>query len=175
MNLARSPGYLTHLTLYVVAATVLYFVSTPEITGNLTERQQRDFHVAAFSSSTNVASPVSLAQVQSGKVDLGSVSFLAPAGDITVTTSGHDLHKVTVLERHPDWQLVEYHYGNSHDSTSRYRAFKARVEPVSYRVTMDMGLFLSAVMLVVPVWIVAAAINALWNRIARRTKASEQA
>jgi|SRR5579859_97695 len=172
-NTKRSPGYVTHLVVYVLAVTVMYFVSTPEITGKLSDRQQRDFHVAAFSPSTNVAYPVSLAQLNDGKVDLGSVSFLAPPGDITVSASGHDLHKVTVLERHPDWQLVEYHYGNSHDSKSRYRAFKARIEPVSYRVTMDIGLFLSAVILVVPAWIVAALINAVWNRAARMTKRSE--
>src|SRR5438552_455272 len=133
-----SPGYLTYLVVYVVMVTAMYFASTPEVTGNFTERQERDFHIAAVSL-TKAAKDTSyvafsLAQFKTGKVDLASVSFLLPQGDIKIDVPG--LHKVTVLERHPDWQLVEYHYGNTHDSISRYRAFKDRIEPVSYRITM---------------------------------------
>jgi hypothetical protein len=177
-----SPGNLTHFVVYAVALTAMYFTSTPEITGNFTERQERDFHVAAvrLKKDAKDASYVaySLAQLKAGKVDLASVSFLLPQ-DITdgdaMDVPGSDLHRVTVLERHPDWQLIKYSYGNTHDSISRYRAFKDRIEPVSYRVTMHMGIFISAFVLLIPAVIVSAVINAIWNAIARRKKSSDAA
>ena len=175
----NSPGYLTHLVVYAAAVTAMYFASTPEVTGNLTERQERDFHVAAvkLTKDANDATYVafSLAQLKTGEVDLASVSFLLPERDIKINDRGADLHKVTVLERHPDWQLVEYRYGNTHDSISRYRAFKDRIEPVSYRITMDMGLFFSAIVLLIPASIVSILINAIWRAIARRKKAADVA
>ena len=175
----NSPGYLTHLVVYAVAVTAMYFVSTPEVTGNFTERQERDFHVAAVKLTKDATDATyvafSLAQLKTGKVDLASVSFLLPEGDIKINVQGADLHKVTVLERHPDWQLVRYDYGNTHDSTSRYRAFKDRIEPVSYRITMDMGLFVSAIVLLIPASIVSALFNAIWRAIARRKKAVDVA
>ena len=176
---ANSPGYLTHLVVYAVAVTAMYFVSTPEVTGPFNERQERDFHIAAakLTKDSNDTTYVafSLAQLKTGKVDLASVSFLLPEGNIKIDVSGHDLHKVTVLERHPDWQLVEYDYGNTHNSSSRYRAFKDRIEPVSYRITMDMGLFFSAIVLLIPASIVSILINAIWRAIVRRKKAADVA
>ena len=174
-----SPGYLTHLVVYGLAVTAVYYASTPEVTGNFTERQERDFHIAAvrLTKTAKEASYValSLAQLKAGKVDLASVSFLLPQGDIKINDPGADLHEVTVLERHPDWQLVEYYYGDTHDSISRYRAFRHRIEPVSYRITMDVGLVFSAIVLLVPAVIVSALINAVWKRVARRRKASDGA
>ena len=173
----NSPGYLTHLVVYGLAVTAMYYASTPAVTGNFTERQERDFHIAAvrLPKAAKEASYVafSLAQLKAGKVDLASVSFLLPRGDIKINVPGADLHEVTVIERHPDWQLVEYHYGNTHDSISRYRAFRNRIEPVSYRITMDMGLVFSALVLLIPAVIVSALINALWKRRARRRQASD--
>lgn len=172
---ADSPGCLTHIVLFVVAATVLYFVSTPEVTGSLTEGQERDFHVAAASvvkdGNASEIVAVSLAQIKAGKVDLASVSFLLPQGDIKINAQS-DYHKVTVLERHADWQLVEYRFGNTHDSTSRYRAFRDRIEPISYRITADIGIFFSALVLLVLTTIVSAIINAAWRRVAGRKKAA---
>lgn len=170
-----SPGRLTHFVVYAVALTVMYFARTPEITGNFTENQASHFHVAAvrLKAEPNKGgyAAYSLAQLNSGKVDLASLSFLLPQ-DVIASDAlgivGHDTHRVRVLERHPDWQLVEYQYGNTHDSVSRYRAFKDRIEPVSYRVTMHMGLMLAAIVLLFPAWIVGAIINAIWNAIARR-------
>jgi hypothetical protein len=168
---ARSPGYLTHLAIYAVALTALYIAGTREVTGSFDERQQRDFHIAAVSAATGPKGPTyvaySLAQLRAGKLDPPPATFLLPQGDIRIDAAG-DLHRVAVLERHPDWQLVEYRYGNSHNSTSRYRAYRDRVEPVSYRITMDMGLFFSALLLLVPTSLVAALINAAWKAIARR-------
>jgi hypothetical protein len=166
-----SPGFLTHLVVYAVMLVAMYHTGTPEVTGNFTERQERDFHVAAVNLAKGATpEPVSLGQIKAGKVDMSSLSFLLPQGDIKVAVPGHDFHKVTVLERHADWQLVEYRYGNGHDSVSRYRAFRDRVEPVSYRVTLDPGLLFNAIVLLIPAWIVAALINAVWNAVARRRK-----
>lgn len=166
-----SPGCTTYLVIYVVVVTAMYFASTPTTTKNFDERQERDFHVAAvnLAKSANYVS-FFLALLKAGKKDLSSVSFLLPLGDIKMDVSGHDLHKVTVLERHPDWQLVEYHFGNSHSSTSRYRAFKDRIEPVSYRMTAHIGIFFNAIVALIPAAIVSALINAIWNAVGRRRK-----
>ena len=173
----KSPGFLTYLVIYVVAAVTMYFASTPEVTGDFTDRQARDFHIAVVGLTDGATaggfSWVSLAQVRSEKFDLASVAFLLPQGEIKIESAGSDLHKVTVLERHSDWQLVEYHYGNSHDSISRYRAFKDRIEPVAYRVTMHAGMLLSALLLLVPVVIVSALVNAVWKWGAGRRKLSD--
>ena len=166
----HSPGRWTHFALYVAMVTIMYFASTPEIVGNLSESEERHFHVAAvrLKQGANESKFVgySLQYLKSGKVDLVSVSFLLPEGIIDIP--GGDIHTVTVLERHPDWQLVEYGYGNTHDSVSRYRAFKDRVEPVSYRITMHPGIFLWALILVIPAGLLGALFNAVWNAARRR-------
>jgi len=117
-----SPGFLTHLLVYGVAVTAMYFASTPEVTGNFTERQERDFHIAAVSRAKGAKEAryvgISLAQLKAGKVDLASVSFLLPPGDIKISIPSSDVHKVTVIERHPDWQLVEYYFGKGAPGSS---------------------------------------------------------
>jgi hypothetical protein len=177
-----SPGHLTHFVVYVVALTAMYFASTPEVTEHFTEGQERDFHVAAIKlikDANGVEGPVymaySLQLLKSGKVDLASVSFLLPQDAVNVFPDSGDINKATVLERHSDWQLIEYQFGNSHDSISRYRAFKDRIEPVSYRMTMNVGLFLGAIVLLIPVWIVSAVINAVWKAVTGRRKSGDKA
>jgi hypothetical protein len=127
-NKGSALGWLTHVAVYAVAVTAYYFWATPEITGTLTERQERDFHIAAVKlNKSNDADYVSftLQSLKAGKADATSVSFLLPRDEVQFQAGGgHDLHRATVVERHPDWQLVKYHYGNSHDSVSQYRAFK---------------------------------------------------
>ena len=173
---------LTKYVVYAVALPAMYFAMTPEITGNFTESQARGFRIAAVKLIKDAKDPkgaeymaYSLAQLQSGKVDLTSVSFLLPQDVTNIFPDIGDTNKATVLERHPDWQLIEYQFGNTHSSTSRYRAFKDRIEPVSYRITMGMGLLFGAIVLLIPVWIVSALINAIWNAIAGRKKSSDAA
>lgn len=168
-------GFLAFLVVYALMLVAMYFVSTPEVRGNFSERQERDFHVAAITPKDPNPVAVSLAQLKAGKVDLSSTIFLLPDGNIRMNVQGHDLHMVTVLERHPDWQLVEYHYGNTHDSISRYRAFKDRIEPVSYRITMHPGMVLTAVVLLVPAWVVYALMKAVWKRVAARGRTADAA
>ncbi|MSQ53031.1 MAG: hypothetical protein EXR28_14215 [Betaproteobacteria bacterium] len=173
----RSPGSLTKYVVYALALPVMYFAMTPEITGNFNEGQARGFRVAAVKQikDANGAAATdyfayTLLQIQSGKIDMASVSFLLPQNIVNVFPDSGDENSATVLERHLDWQLIEYRFGNSYSSTSRYRAFKDRVEPVSYRITMGIGLFFGAIFLLIPVWIVSAAINAIWNAVTRRNE-----
>ena len=158
----NSTGCVTQFIVYAVMLMAMYFINTPKVTEHFTEGQERDFHVAAINLTEN-ANPVtvSLAQLNAKQVDLSSISFLLPEGGININDQSGDLHMVTVLESHPDWQLVEYRYGNSHDSISRYRAFKDRIEPVSYQITMHPGIFFSAIVLLIPAWIVSVVINAV--------------
>ena len=48
----NSPGSKTHFVVYAAALTALYFWSTPEITGNFTQSQERGFYVAAVRQSS---------------------------------------------------------------------------------------------------------------------------
>ncbi len=171
-----SPGSLTHVVVYAIAFWAMYLAITPVVTGNYTENQARGFRVAAVS--LNETEPekkysvYSLADLraQPRTIDLSSKSFLLSQDVTNLFPDTGDTNRVTVLERHPDWQLVEYQFGNTHNSVSKYRAFKDHIEPVSYRVTMGPTLMIYAIFLLVPVWIVSAVINAIWSAVARRRK-----
>jgi hypothetical protein len=169
-NHDRSPGQWTAYILYVAMVTIMYFAITPKVVGPISEHEERDFHVAVVRLDRNADEPpfagYTIRFLKSGEVDPASISFLLPEGNIDIP--GGDAHTVTVLERHADWQLIEYRYGNSHDSTSLYRAFKDRIEPVSYHITMHPGVFLWAVILVFPAHLLGKRINAAWNAAARR-------
>jgi hypothetical protein len=154
-------GWWISATLYPVMVTLMYIASTPTSVGHLAEREERGFHVAAvrLKKSPDEARFVgyTLQQLKSGKVDPESVSFLLPDGAVDIRQA--DSHQVTVLERHADWQLVEYRHGNTHDTVSRYRAFRDRVEPVSYRITMHAGVVLWALLLLIPAGLLGALVN----------------
>jgi hypothetical protein len=51
--------------------------------------------------------------------------------------------------------------------------FKDRIEPVSYRVGMSIAIFFTAMVLVIPAWIVAFLVNVIWKAISRRKKSSD--
>ena len=81
----RSPGSLTKFVVYAVALPAMYFFMTPTVTGNFTEGHARGFRVVAarqIEDAKGVKSvgyiAYSLAQVQSGEIDLTSVYFLLP-------------------------------------------------------------------------------------------------
>ena len=174
-----SPGCMTHFLIYAVAAGAMYFAGTPEITGNFSAAQERDFHIAAVRTAPSAGDgrfvALTLAALNAEKIDAASLTFLLPDGADRVNIPGGDIHEVIVLERHPDWQLLEYRFGNTHDSVSRYRAFGNRVEPVSYRMTMSMGLFFSAIVLLVPSLILSSLVNVIWRRVSLRRKAAHGA
>jgi hypothetical protein len=174
-----APGPLTHVVIYAVSLVAMYFAITPEITENFTENQMRSFRVAAVSLSETApkakyaAYSLAAVQAQPRKIDLASMSFLLPQDVTNIFPDSGDTNKVTVLERHPDWQLVEYDFGNTYSSISRYRAFKDRIEPVSYRMTMSPGIMFYSIALLIPVWIVSAVINAIWNAVVGKKKSHD--
>jgi hypothetical protein len=169
----KSPGRWTFLVVYVAMVGVMYAVSTPEIAGSsLTEREERYFFVVVDqlkpANANERYQAASLRWLKSSKPDPTTVNFLLPEGAIEIYQGeGHDLHSATVLERHPEWQLVEYKYANTHSSVSRYRAYRDRVEPVSFRYGFGVAHAFSGVILVIPALIVAALVNLVWNIIAR--------
>ena len=169
----RSPGWWTHLVVYVAMVGAMYALSTPDIAGSsLTEREEREFHVAVERLKPDNAKEryqvASLRWLRSSKPDVTTVNFLLPEGPIEIYQGeGHDLHTATVLERHPDWQLIEYKYANTHSSVSRYRAYRDHVEPVSFRHGFSVGHALFGAVLVIPALIVAALVNLVWSNIAR--------
>ncbi len=69
-----------------------------------------------------------------------------------------------LVQKSSDWQLVEYRYANTVDSTSRYRAYADRVEPISHRVTSHPGLLIAFVLLALPVWLASFVVAWLWRR-----------
>jgi hypothetical protein len=162
---ARSRSRWAGIAAYAAMVAVMYVYSTPTTTANFSENERKKFKVAAMRLSPAAGESrflgVSLADIDSKKVDPASVSFLLPAGPIDIRQG--DLHEVVVLERHPDSQLVEYRYANTVNSDSRYRAYRDRVEPVSYRVTMHPGIFILAFVLVIPAalvqWLVRQALS----------------
>lgn len=175
----NSPGCLTNVVVYAIMLTAMYFAITPQVTGNFTENEASDFHVVAIrlkkgANDSNYV-PYSLARLMVEKVDSVSVSFLLPEDIIYIDDFGSDLHKVTVLEHYPDSQLIEYHYGNTHHSISTYRAFKDRIEPISYRVTMHPGILFGAIVLLIPARIVSTLINAIWSAVVRKKKSPNAA
>ena len=165
-----SAGTWAFFVIYVASLAWMYVASTPEVTGNFSEREERGFRVAAVKASGASGQReyvgYTLARLRQPGVDLSQVSFLLP--EKVVNIPGGDLHRATVLEDHSSWQLIEYDFGNTHSSLSRYRALKERVEPISYRVTFHPGIMIWAVILLVPALVVAAAMNWIWKAIARK-------
>lgn len=161
------------MLVYLAAVTIMYRVATPEMAGPaLTEREERNFRVAALrlKPAPQEAKFVgyTLSSIRSGKVDPSAISFLLPNEPFEIAQG--DIHSVSVLERHAEWQLVEYRFANTYDSVSRYRAFKDRIEPLSYRITMHPGVFIWAFLLLIPAWLVGALVNLVWPRLSREEK-----
>jgi hypothetical protein len=92
-------------------------------------------------------------------------SFLLPATEVVIDTG--DVHRAEVLEEHGDWQLIAFHYANTRTSTSVYRAYRDRVEPVSHRVTSHLGEPVLAVLLLLPAAIVAVVLRRVLRRMRR--------
>ena len=74
---------------------------------------------------------------------------------------------VKVLEDHGEWQLIEFNYSNTYDTTSVYKAFPDRVEPVYFRINAHVGQAMLALPLVVVVYVLAVSITFIRNWRAR--------
>ena len=136
-------------------------------TDDFTGRTAREFAIAAVGANDagNVEyRALNLEILNADNYDTTNLSFLLPQASVTIDVG--DIHEAEVLEDHGDWQLVAFHYSNTRTSTSVYRAYADRIEPVSYRLTSSVGHVFMAVFLLIPAlvatWIVSAIIA--WRR-----------
>lgn len=166
----RSLGCLTHFVVFVLVFVAFYKSQYPRVyTPPLSEGATRHFMVALAPhpvGSPAKVRPASLRDLREGRVDTSKFTFLLPPGPIEVDAES-DHHNVTVIERHADWQLIEYYYGNTSDSIGRYRAWRDRLEPVEYRVIADASLGVVAPVLLVISLLLSTLLNFAWRRVAR--------
>jgi hypothetical protein len=144
----------------------MYFASTPpeELT-DFTGRTGHEFTIAGVVTPAPGSKPeyrvFNLDYLNSEDVDLSGITFLLPVRSITINVG--DIHRAKVLEEHGDWQLVAFNYSNTRTSTSIYRAYSDRIEPVSYKLTSHVGQMFSAIILIVPVLIISTLITVFQN------------
>jgi hypothetical protein len=75
---------------------------------------------------------------------------------------------VKAPENHGDWQLIEFNYSNTYDSTSIYTVHLDRVEPVYFRINSHVGQVMLALPLVPVIYVLAVLITFIRNWRARR-------
>jgi len=163
----RPLGCLTYLAVYGLMVAIMYIVTTQKVPGDaLTRSEAAAFHIAVVAKKSPedkdgeiFAFSTTLDGYKNLHIDPARMSFLLPDRPVEVSREGANLHKITVLERHADWQLIEYHFGNTYSSKSRYRAYRDRVEPVSFHWVMSFGIFLNSIALVIPALLLVAIIN----------------
>jgi hypothetical protein len=108
--------------------------------------------VLAIGKSSSAPSYISLTleELDKTKGALSQVSFLLP--EDRVDLAGGSVHHVRVLERHADFQIVEYTYASGKWRTRlQYRAFRDRIVPLDRRTTNH----LAGLYAIVPVAILA--------------------
>ncbi len=160
-------GCLTFIVIYGLCLIVLYFATTQTRTEDFTGRIAHEFAIAAVAGSDGGTYRVlNLERLNAGNIDLTDLSFLLPKKSITINAG--DIHSAEVLEDHGDWQLIAFYYSNTRTSTSVYRAYQDRIEPISYRVTSSVGQFLGALTLLVPALLLSIMIAAILNWRANR-------
>ncbi len=162
----KTSGCLVFIVIYLFCLTVIFITSkNPEETKNFTGPLAKDFYIAAIvkteSGQTQEYKAFNLEYLNTGKPDLSGFSFLLPEKKITINVG--DIHHAEILEDHGEWQLVAFYYSNTHTSTSKYRAYKNRIEPISYKLTSHVGQFFSALILFIPALILSAIITAIIN------------
>ena len=173
-EIRKNSGCSTFVVIYGLCLIAMYLSSTPpEKTTDFTGRTARDFTVAGVITGHSNKEPkyrvFNLEYVNSGELDLTGVTFKLPSNSITINVG--DIHRAEILEEHDGWQLVAFHYSNTRTSTSIYRAYDNRIEPVSYKLTSHLGQAFSAIILLIPALVLSAIITAFLNWRARRRAA----
>lgn len=158
-----SRGGLFFLLIYLTFLIGSYLLSTYNAeTREFTADVARKFFIAGYIKSNSPQDReykmFSLEDLRSGDVNFSDITFLLPEKSITINTG--DIHKAKILEDHGEWQLVAFNYSNTHTSTSIYRAYNNRVEPASYKMTSSVGLGFSAIILILPAFILSKIIQA---------------
>lgn len=170
------PGCLSFLIIYVTSLLVMYFISSPTETEDFSGRTAVEFTVAAFATGYpddgNQNHVLNLEYLNAGNFDDIAYTFLLPKKEITIRAG--DIHRVEILEDNDDWQLVAFYYSNSRTSTSIYRAYANRIEPVSYRVTSSVGQLFTAIFLLLPAIVLSLIIAAIFTWRARRATRSTE-
>lgn len=168
---------MTFIVVYGLCLIVLYFASTRKQTEDFTGRTAHEFTVAGVSRSNQDAEVnyrvFNLERLNAGNIDLTDLTFLLPQESITINVG--DIHSAEVLEDHDDWQLIAFYYSNTRTSTSIYRAYPDRIEPVSYRMTSSVGQFFGAITLLVPALVLSILISAILNWRANRMRRTASA
>ena len=113
----KEPGCIVMVGLYFAILIPTYFYTLPEAeTKNFTGRTAHLFSVATFP--TDKARPEdfprvrSLEHVNSSEYSEENETFLLPQS--RVFFRGGNPHTAKILEKNADWQLVAFHYSNSH-------------------------------------------------------------
>ena len=151
--------------MWLVAVVIMFFVTrSAPVTTEFDERTARLFSIAVAEKTDKGIQykRTSLAIVQGRDPALPPVDYRLPETQITIDEG--DVHYVTVLEDHGEWQLIRFLYNNTYMGESIYRAYADRVEPVSFHMTSHIGQAMMAMFLVVPVYIAAWLITFIRNR-----------
>jgi len=162
----KSSGCMSFIVIYGLCLIGIYFAGTPpEETKEFTGRTAREFTVAGVMTG-NLNEGVTyrvfnLEYLNSGELDLTDLTFLLPERSATINVG--DIHRAEILEDNGEWQLVAFHYSNTRTSTSIYRAYRDRIEPVSYKLTSHVGQAFSAIIFVIPALVLSMIVTAILN------------
>lgn len=110
-----------------------------------------------------------LQRIEARSPNLPPLQFLLPQKEISIVHG--DFHRAKVIEDHGDWQIIEFYYSNTHNSTSRYKAYADRIEPISYLVTFSIGHMMLLIILVVPIYLLALLVTFVRNGRSRKMTA----
>ena len=172
----KTSGGRIFIVVYLLCLIGMYFISTPKETKDF-KGVAKGFIIVGFVKTKSPENPeykiFSLAALRSGNVDLSDITFLLP--EKAITSDVGDIHPAKILEDHGEWQLVKINYSYTRMSTSIYRAYKDRIEPVSWKLKFSLGIFLSAIILFLPAFIVSIIIRDFLNWHARRAIRDENA
>ena len=164
-------GTITFILIYGSCLLIMYFTSTPTETERFTGRTAHEFTIATVAANSSDGGRdygfVNLERLQAGALDVSSRGFLLPEPTITINVG--DIHRAEVLDDHGAWQLVAFYYSNTRTSTSIYRAYEDRIEPVSYRRTSSVGHLFAATLLLVPALLASAVTSRTFNWLASRS------
>ena len=163
----RGVGSLAFLAVYTLALVAMFLAtSPPERSGADLAGLRNRFNVALVLAAEDGGAPRYRGTTLAGLDEPGGrpagATFLLSEPRIDVEQ--RDIHRAVVVEDHGVWQLLEYHYSNTITSTSRYRAWADRVEPVAYRVTSHVGQAMYAMFLLVPAYGLSVLLAWWWRK-----------
>ena len=162
-------GCLFPLGMYLLAAVVMYYITLPPVITDFNENNARTFSIATVVPTEEgyVYGRTTLESFEERQKQVPDLVFLLPQEKITIEMG--DIHHAVVLSDHGDWQLIEFHYSNTYMASSIYKAYADRIEAVSFQMRFSVGHVMIAIMMVVPVYLLALLTTFIRNRRARRS------